>query len=30
VLRFEAHNPDALARYRAELVGWLAAHGVKA
>jgi len=29
VLRFEAHNPDALARYRAELEGWLASHGVK-
>ena len=29
VLRFEAHSLDALARYRAEFEGWLAAHGVK-
>jgi len=29
VLRFEAHSPEALARYRAEFEGWLAAHGVK-
>ena len=29
VLRFEAHSPEALARYRSEFEGWLAAHGVK-
>jgi phosphomannomutase/phosphoglucomutase len=29
VLRFEAHSFQALARYRAEFEGWLAAHGVQ-
>ncbi|HEV8149229.1 MAG TPA: phosphomannomutase/phosphoglucomutase [Gemmatimonadales bacterium] len=28
VLRFEATSPEALARYRAEVTGWLVAHGV--
>lgn len=30
VLRFEASSPESLERYRAEVTGWLAAHGVKA
>ena len=30
VLRFEATSPAALERYRAEVTGWLAAHGVAA
>ncbi|HEU4829967.1 MAG TPA: phosphomannomutase/phosphoglucomutase [Gemmatimonadales bacterium] len=30
VLRFEAANPDALAAYRAEVMGWLAEQGVRA
>lgn len=29
VLRFEATSPEALARYREEVTGWLAARGVK-
>ena len=29
VLRFEATDPDALAAYRAEVMGWLAGQGVK-
>jgi phosphomannomutase/phosphoglucomutase len=29
VLRFEAASPQALAAYRAEVEGWLAAHGVR-
>jgi len=30
VMRFEATSPKALAAYRAEVEGWLAAHGVTA
>lgn len=30
VLRFEAENPEALERYRAEVTGWLEAQGVRA
>jgi hypothetical protein len=29
-MRFEATNPKALDAYRAEVEGWLAAHGVTA
>jgi phosphomannomutase/phosphoglucomutase len=30
VMRFEATSPEALERYRAEVSGWLATHGVRA
>ena len=30
VLRFEAQSPEALAAYQAEVMGWLAEHGVRA
>jgi len=30
VMRFEATSPKTLAAYRAEVEGWLSAHGVTA